>query len=268
MSARHPHRPRKRFGQHFLHDPDVRGRIVAAIQPSPGEHLVEIGPGLGALTRPLLQATGTLDVIEIDRDLIPLLKRELGTLGHLRIHHGDALQFDFNALATRAEKLRVVGNLPYNISTPLIFHLLTQHHITDMHFMLQQEVVERITATPGGKSYGRLSVMVQYHCRAEKLFTVPPDAFNPPPQVHSAIVRLTPWPHPLLQATEPSHFRHLVNQAFSQRRKTLRNALKGLLDHTTIAALGIDPKRRPETVTLEEFVRLADASTELIHRSH
>ncbi len=255
------HRPRKRFGQNFLHDQNVIRGIVAAIHPLVGERLVEIGPGLGALTEPLLAALGEMDVVELDRDLVPRLQVQFATQGTLRIHNTDALKFDFCSLRQKDdEKLRVAGNLPYNISTPLIFHLLDQAPcIRDMHFMLQKEVVQRLAAKPGGGDYGRLSVMVQYRCEVEKLFTVPPGAFNPPPKVDSAIVRLIPYATPSHPANDEKLFARLVSQAFSQRRKTLRNNMKGLLDAATIEALGIDPGCRPETLSLEQFVALANA---------
>ena len=255
------HRPRKRFGQNFLHDQSVIRGIVAAIHPKAGEHVVEIGPGLGALTEPLMDALGTMDVVELDRDLIPHLEQLFAGRGELCIHNTDALKFDFCSLLTEmSDTLRVVGNLPYNISTPLIFHLLSQAHcIRDMHFMLQQEVVDRLAAAPGGGDYGRLSVMVQYHCQVEKLFSVPPEAFNPPPKVHSAIVRLTPYRELPFPAQDEKVLSRVVTQAFSQRRKTLRNTMKKLLDASVIEALGIDPGCRPETLALEQFVALADA---------
>lgn len=255
------HRPRKRFGQNFLHDHGVIRGIVAAIHPLPGERVVEIGPGLGALTEPLLIELGEMDVVELDRDLVPRLAQSLGDTGTLRIHNSDALKFDFcSLLGDEATPLRVVGNLPYNISTPLIFHLLEQSHcIRDMHFMLQKEVVKRLAAAPGGGDYGRLSVMVQYRCRVEKLFTVPPGAFNPPPKVDSAIVRLVPYAEPPYPADDEQLFARVVAQAFAQRRKTLRNNMKKLLDAAAIEALGIDPGCRPETLTLEQFVALANA---------
>ena len=254
------HRPRKRFGQNFLHDQGVIRGIVAAIHPQTGERLAEIGPGLGALTAPLLDALGAIDVVELDRDLIPHLQQQFADAGELRIHNTDALKFDFCSLVAQGESLRVVGNLPYNISTPLIFHLLAQAHcIRDMHFMLQKEVVDRLAAEPGNGDYGRLSVMVQYHCQVERLFTVPPGAFNPPPKVHSAIVRLTPYTEKPVTVKDEANLRRLVAQAFGQRRKTLRNNLKPLLDSATIEALGIDPGRRPETLSLKEFAALADA---------
>ncbi|MEW6646472.1 MAG: 16S rRNA (adenine(1518)-N(6)/adenine(1519)-N(6))-dimethyltransferase RsmA [Pseudomonadota bacterium] len=250
------HRARKRFGQNFLHDRHVIDRIVRAIHPKAGERLVEIGPGLGALTLPLLQAAGRLEVVELDRDLIPKLEQQCAGQGELVIHSADALKFDFCALA-RGGKLRLAGNLPYNISTPLIFHLLEQAHcIDDMHFMLQKEVVERLAAKPDTSDYGRLSVMVQYRCKVEQLFIVPPGAFTPAPKVDSAIVRLEPYAEPPVDV-DAGALERLVAQAFSQRRKTLRNTLKGLLDAAAIEAAGIDPQRRAETLSLEEFAALA-----------
>ena len=250
------HKARKRFGQNFLHDRHVIDRIVRAIHPKAGERLVEIGPGLGALTQPLLQAAGKLDVVELDRDLIPKLEQLCAGQGELVIHSADALKFDFCALAAGG-KLRLAGNLPYNISTPLIFHLLDQAQcIDDMHFMLQKEVVERLAAKPDTSDYGRLSVMVQYRCKVEKLFLVPPGAFTPAPKVDSAIVRLEPHAVPPVDV-DAAALEKLVAQAFSQRRKTLRNTLKGLLDAETIEAAGIDPQRRAETLSLEEFAALA-----------
>ena len=253
------HRPRKRFGQNFLHDPGVIDHIIHVIDPRPDQHFVEIGPGLGALTRPLLRTVGELDVVEIDRDIIPLLRESCSAYGELRIHNQDALKFDFTALATD-QSLRVIGNLPYNISSPLIFHLLTQLAvIRDMHFMLQKEVAERLAAAPGTKRYGRLSVMVQCLCAVELLFTVGPGAFKPAPKVDSAVVRLSPHRQAPIQVDDQKRFAELVNQAFSQRRKTLRNALKGLLTAEQIAALAIDPSRRPETLSLAEYALLSNA---------
>ena len=254
------HKAKKRFGQNFLHDQGVIHGIVAAIRPREGEHLVEIGPGMGAMTEPLLEGCKAMDAIELDRDLLPGLRVQFAVQGGLTLHNADALKFDFCSLAEDERPLRVVGNLPYNISTPLIFRLIEQSHcIQDMHFMLQQEVVNRLAAAPGGGDYGRLSIMVQYHCQVEKLFTVPPEAFDPPPKVHSAIVRLTPYDSPPVPAKDKKLLAQLVTQAFQQRRKTLRNNMKKLLDAETIEALGIDPGRRPETLSLEEFVKLADA---------
>lgn len=259
------HRPRKRFGQNFLQDPGIIQRIIQSAAPGPGQAIVEIGPGLAALTLPLLRAAGSLDVVELDRDLLGPLQAKCAGEGELRIHSADALKFDFCALAPEGKKLRVMGNLPYNISTPLIFHLLEQSHcIQDMHFMLQKEVVERLAAQPGTSEYGRLGVMVQYHCRVEKLFTVPPGAFRPPPKVYSAVVRLTPYQAPPVQVKSVKTLSMVVSQAFSQRRKTLRNTLKQWLTGAEIEALGIDPGRRPETLSLAEFARLADTVADLL----
>jgi len=255
-----PHRARKRFGQHFLHDRGIIDKIVSAIGPRPGDHIVEIGPGLGALTAPLLERHGELDVVELDRDVIPHLEETCLGKGTLRIHNVDALKFDFGSLAEDHD-LRVVGNLPYNISTPLIFHLLEYaERIIDMHFLLQKEVVDRLAAAPGSNDYGRLSVMVQYRCRAESLFRVGPGAFSPPPKVDSAVVRLVPYDTLPFPARDEQRLAELVNQAFSRRRKTLRNGVKGLLDAEGIERVGIDPSIRPERLTVEEFVRLANAS--------
>lgn len=251
-------RPKKRLGQHFLHAPGIIGRIVAAVGARPGEHLVEIGPGRGAITVPLLDSGATLDVIEFDRDLIAGLEALAGTMeGRLRVHHEDALEADLCAIAAGG-KLRVVGNLPYNISTPLLFRLLEQRScIRDMHFMLQKEVVDRMVCAPGSRDYGRLSVMIQYHCEAQRLFTIGPGAFNPPPQVESAFVRLVPRAHPPFpQPVDDDAFALVVRMAFAQRRKTLRNALKGLLDAEDFAAAGVDAGLRAEQLGLEEFARL------------
>jgi 16S rRNA (adenine1518-N6/adenine1519-N6)-dimethyltransferase len=252
------HRPRKRFGQNFLHDPGIIGRIVAAINPHPGESLVEIGPGRGAITLPLLQAAGKLTVIELDRDLIRPLQTHCSEAGELVIHNADALRFDFCSLAD-ATSLRVVGNLPYNISTPLLFHLLDQHRcIQDLHFMLQKEVVDRMAAVPGSRQYGRLSVMLQYRCRVTPLFVIGPGAFNPPPKVDSAFVRLEPYAQPPVSVDDEAVFAVLVRQAFAQRRKTLRNALREMLDADEIKEAGVDPTARAETLSLNAFAALAN----------
>jgi 16S rRNA (adenine1518-N6/adenine1519-N6)-dimethyltransferase len=252
------HQPRKRFGQHFLHDPGVIRRIVAAIGPQPGDRLVEIGPGEGAITFELLRAVGRLDAVELDRDLVEPLRERSRGIGELVVHGADALRFDFCALATGGAKVRLVGNLPYNISTPLLFHLLDQSRcIRDMHFMLQKEVVERMAAGPGGKDYGRLSVMLQARCTVIPLFAIGPGAFRPPPKVDSAIVRLVPLAQPP-DIADQAVFARLVAAAFAQRRKTLRNGLKGLLSAEAIAGLGIDPGARAEQLALDDFVRLAN----------
>ncbi|MGB0714186.1 MAG: 16S rRNA (adenine(1518)-N(6)/adenine(1519)-N(6))-dimethyltransferase RsmA, partial [Gammaproteobacteria bacterium] len=222
------HRARKRFGQNFLHDRSVIERILRAINAQPADNIVEIGPGLGALSAPLLDRLETLHVVELDRDVIPRLRVACHDSAALMVHEADALRFDFRPLADKGP-LRVVGNLPYNISTPLIFHLLDQAPVIhDMHFMLQKEVVDRITASPGNKDYGRLSVMVQYRCKAEKLFTVGPGAFRPAPKVDSAIVRLTPYATPPVEVTDKDVFAQVVARAFNQRRKTLRRTFKSL----------------------------------------
>ena len=252
------HRPRKRFGQNFLHDPAIIGQIVSAVHPAPHDRLLEIGPGQGAITVPLLAATGELSVVELDRDLIGPLQERCADIGKLMVHNADALSFDFCQLVTDAP-LRVIGNLPYNISTPLLFHLLDQHHcIKDMHFMLQKEVVERMAAGPGSRQYGRLSIMLQYRCRVTHLFTIGPEAFDPPPKVESAFVRLEPFHQPPVHVTDEVLFGKVVKQAFSQRRKTLRNTLRELLDATTITTLGIDPSARAETLAIQDFAVLAN----------
>ena len=258
MSVALAHRPRKRFGQHFLRDPSVLERIVAAIRPVPGDHLVEIGPGLGALTRPLLAAVGELDAVELDRDLLEPLRAHCADIGRLRLHHADALKFDFAALRGTGPRLRVVGNLPYNISTPLLFHLLNQaSHLRDLHFMLQQDVVERMAAGPGEEAYGRLSVMLQYRCHVEPLFTVGPEAFRPLPKVRSAVVRLVPRETLPVAVRDERLFAEVVRRAFAQRRKTLRNALRGWLDIAQIEAAGVNPGARPETLDLAAFAALS-----------
>ena len=261
MASRPPmHQARKRFGQNFLRDPGIISRIVRAIAPRRGERLVEIGPGQGALTEPLLEAAeGHLEVIELDRDLIPGLRVQFFNYPDFVIHEGDALKFDFRTLRGTGEPLRVVGNLPYNISTPLIGHLLEAGEaIGDMHFMLQKEVVDRLAAVPGGPDWGRLAVMAQYRCRVEALFTVPPEAFVPRPKVDSAIVRLTPYAELPWPAVDEALLFKVVRQAFAQRRKTLRNNLKGLMESEQLSALGIDPGRRPQTLEIAEFVRIAN----------
>ncbi len=256
------YRARKRFGQNFLQDPVVLQRIATAIDPHPGQRLIEIGPGLGALTRQILPLAEKLAVVELDRDLIPLLQQNCTGLGTLEIHSADALKFDFCTFRQLENKIRLFGNLPYNISTPLLFHLFKQLScIQDMHFMLQKELVERITAAPGSKTYGRLSVMVQFYCQVEMLFIVGPEAFRPAPKVDSAIIRLIPHPEPPVEVTDPAAFSRLVTQAFSQRRKTLRNTLKKMLTAEQISSTGIDPGIRAEQLSLQEFALLANLVT-------
>ncbi|QIB65963.1 16S rRNA (adenine(1518)-N(6)/adenine(1519)-N(6))-dimethyltransferase RsmA [Kineobactrum salinum] len=253
------HSPRKRFGQNFLRDEGIVARIADAIHPQPGEHLVEIGPGQGALTQALIGPELQLDVVELDRDLVTGLLAAFSIHPGFRLHNADALGFDFAGLARDEVPLRIVGNLPYNISTPLIFRLLAfAPVIRDMHFMLQLEVVNRLAASPGNKHWGRLGIMTQYHCEVEQLFEVPPEAFYPPPKVRSAIVRLTPHPHGRWPACDETALRRVVQAAFSQRRKTLRNNLKGILGDEALEALGLDPGARAETLLLEDFIALAN----------
>lgn len=253
------HRPRKRFGQHFLHDASAIRRIMDIIAPTADDIMVEIGPGLGAITQPLLARLGRMQAIELDRDVIPRLVARCAGAGDLTIHQTDALTFDFAGLAANQGTLRVVGNLPYNISTPLIFRLLEcAHAIQDMHFLLQREVVDRIRAAPGSRDYGRLSVMVQYRCRCERLFLVANRAFSPPPKVESALLRLVPYRRPPVAVGDERRFARVVRQAFSQPRKTIKNNLKGLLDVADIKTAGVDPTLRPERLSLAQFAALAD----------
>ncbi|GLS25624.1 16S rRNA (adenine(1518)-N(6)/adenine(1519)-N(6))-dimethyltransferase RsmA [Marinibactrum halimedae] len=253
------HKARKRFGQNFLHDYGVISSIVRAIGPRESDNLVEIGPGKGAITALLLEQCPNLNVIELDRDLVPILLAQFVKYPGFKIHQIDALKFDFASLATTDNPLRVVGNLPYNISTPLIFHLLSFHQrIKDMHFMLQKEVVERLAAQPGDKAYGRLSVMTQYYCDVENLFLVPPECFDPAPKVDSAIVRLTPHTNIPCPTKDIDILHKVVNVAFQQRRKTLRNALKGIVTSEQCEQLGIDASVRPEMLSLRDYVAIAD----------
>lgn len=249
---------RKRFGQHFLHDPAVIRRIIDAVAPKSGERMVELGPGRGALTFGLLERAHTLDAVEIDRDLAQLLRADPRAPGHLRVHVGSMLDTDFSLLRGQGPKLRIVGNLPYNLSTPVLFHLLSQRGaIEDMHFMLQKEVVDRMSASPGGKEYGRLTVMLAVYAEVETLFEVGPGAFRPPPKVRSAVVRLRPSAEPRFAIGSDAALRTLATAAFSHRRKTLRNGLKGLLSLEDIEVCGIDAQLRPEMLSPEQFGRLA-----------
>jgi 16S rRNA (adenine1518-N6/adenine1519-N6)-dimethyltransferase len=255
-----PHHPRKRFGQNFLHDHGVIAKIHLAINAQRGERLLEIGPGQGAITAGLLAAAGALDVIELDRDLIEPLRQRFGTDGALRIHNCDALKFDLRTLVNPGEQLRVIGNLPYNISTPLLFHFLAQADcIADLHLMLQKEVVERIVADPGDKIYGRLSVMVQSRCLATCLFRIGSGAFTPAPKVESAFLRLRPLLSPPYPIDDPLLHARLVAAAFGQRRKTLRNSLSTVVSAEIFAATGIDPSLRAENLDVASYARLANA---------
>lgn len=255
---RHVHK--KRFGQHFLHDAHILQQIVQAIAPRPGDRLVEIGPGDGALTLPLLRALGRMTVIELDRDLIPRLSAAASGVGELEIVNADVLRVDFAKLG-QGTPLRVVGNLPYNISSPILFHCIEHlDAIADMHFMLQREVVERMAAPPGSKVYGRLSVMLQLACRVDPLLGVPPAAFRPPPKVDSAVVRLTPLPPAQRPDVDPDAIARVVRAAFGQRRKTLSNALRDVVSIDQMAAAGVDPGSRAEQLSPRTFVELARAA--------
>ncbi|MYN00588.1 16S rRNA (adenine(1518)-N(6)/adenine(1519)-N(6))-dimethyltransferase RsmA [Pseudoduganella sp. DS3] len=251
------HIARKRFGQNFLHDANVLGNIIAGIDPRPGDTMVEIGPGLAAMTDLLLKSLPHMHVVELDRDLVARLEKRF-TRDQLTIHSGDALKFDFGSIPVPpGQKLRVVGNLPYNISSPLLFHLAEfAPLVQDQVFMLQKEVVERMVAEPGTKAYSRLSVMLQWRYRMDMLFIVPPEAFDPPPKVDSAIVRMVPIEKPL--ACDPARLEAVVQKAFSQRRKVIRNCVAGMFTPEQLEAVGINPGDRPETVPVEAYVALAN----------
>lgn len=251
------HIPRKRFGQNFLTDDTVLYNIIRVIDPQPKDTMVEIGPGLAAMTRLLLEGVEQMHVVELDRDLVERLKKSFDPK-RLIIHSADALQFDFSSIPVPAgSKLRIVGNLPYNISSPLLFHLAEMApHVQDQHFMLQKEVVERMVAEPGSKTYGRLSVMLQWRYHMELMFVVPPTAFDPPPRVDSAIVRMIPLPNPL--PCDQAKLEQVVLKAFSQRRKVIRNCLAGMFTESDLLEAGVDPQARPETIPLEQYVALAN----------
>lgn len=253
------HQPRKRFGQHFLHDQHIIQKIVNAVVPHIDDNLVEIGPGLGALTTHILPLVKTLSVIELDRDVIPELLANCAVISSNKpvVYSADALRFDYRQLVVNEKKLRLVGNLPYNISTPLLFHLLQNADIIqDMHFMLQKEVVDRMAAKPQQASYGRLSVMLQYHCQIQTLFTVKPGAFRPPPKVDSAVVRLIPYSPLPFPVDNYELFSEVVRLAFNQRRKTLRNCLKTLVTVEQWEQLNIDPQQRAEELSVEDYVKI------------
>jgi 16S rRNA (adenine1518-N6/adenine1519-N6)-dimethyltransferase len=251
------HSPRKRFGQNFLRDEGIIETIARAIAADKAHHLIEIGPGEGAITQSLVSSGCRFDAIELDRDLRTRLLASFSTYDNFTLHSADALKFDFASLQQDGQALRVIGNLPYNISTPLLFKLLDYGPlIADMHFMLQLEVVERLAAEPGNKNWGRLGVMAQFQCEVEQLFAVPPEAFFPPPKVQSAIVRLTPRQTPRWAQVDRESLAKVVSQAFSQRRKTLRNNFKNTLTDTQFESAGIDPKARAETLTIDDFVAM------------
>lgn len=250
------HHARKRFGQNFLHDPSVLYRIAQAVRPTPTDHIVEIGPGQGALTDVLIDNSGHYSAIELDRDLIEPLRQQF-TQPHFHLYPADALHFDYATLTPKP--LRMVGNLPYNISAPLLVKWMDYHQdIQDIHVMLQQEMAERITALPGTKDYGRLSVMLQYFCYAELLFTVPPEAFDPIPKVMSMVIRMIPYAQKPYVANDLQKLDQLLRQAFSQRRKTISNTLKPYFTKEQLIEFGIDPQQRPETVTVEQYVKLSN----------
>ncbi|WP_445767878.1 16S rRNA (adenine(1518)-N(6)/adenine(1519)-N(6))-dimethyltransferase RsmA [Rheinheimera sp.] len=252
------HRARKRFGQNFLHDPQVIGRIVKAIAPKPGETLVEIGPGLGALTEPVVAAAGHLTVIELDRDLAQRLREHPQLAEKLTIYQADAMKFDFNSLLQQGQKLKVFGNLPYNVSTPLLFHLFSYaDQIENMHFMLQKEVVQRMTASHGSKAYGRLSVMTQYYCQAMPVVEVGPGAFKPAPKVDSAVVRLIPKAVAQRANVPAEVLNRVCLEAFNQRRKTIRNCFSNIATAEQLESLGLNPTLRPEQLSVEQFTQLA-----------
>lgn len=252
--------PRKRFGQNFLQDQTVIQNIITAIDPKPADLLVEIGPGRGALTFPLLEIADHLQVIELDRDLAAILTQSVEPAEKLTVYSEDALKFDFTRLCQRSDqKMRIIGNLPYNISTPLLFHLLKfAPIIEDMHFMLQKEVVDRLTAHPNSKEYGRLSIMIQYQCEVTYLLTVPPSAFKPQPKVQSAVVQLKPYSTPPFPCKDLALLKSVTTTAFNQRRKTLSNALKPYLKAEDFLTLDLDPKGRAEELSVAEFVRITN----------
>ena len=253
------HQAKKRFGQNFLHNDAVISDIVDAINPEPGENLVEIGPGLGALTEPVIERAKKLSVVELDRDLAERLRHHPFLAPHLTIYETDALSFDFAQLATDEKPLRIFGNLPYNISTPLIFHLLTfKDKVQDMHFMLQKEVVQRMAAGPHCKAYGRLSIMTQYQCQVIPVMEIGPEAFKPAPKVDSAIVRLVPHSDIKNPVKDITALNTVCLAAFNQRRKTIRNGFKNLISVAKLEALNIDANLRPENLTLDDYIMLAN----------
>lgn len=252
------HRARKRFGQNFLHDPQVIGRIVKAIAPKPTDVLVEIGPGLGALTEPVAEAAGHLTVVELDRDLAERLQHHPVLASKLTIHQADAMKFDFTSLVKPGQKLKVFGNLPYNISTPLLFHLFQYaDQIENMHFMLQKEVVQRMTATHGSKAFGRLSIMTQYYCYAMPVVEVGPGAFKPAPKVDSAVVRLLPKAIAERAPVPAEVLNRVCLEAFNQRRKTIRNCFSNFATAEQLEQLGLNPGARPEQLSVEDFIKVA-----------
>ena len=263
LSTGTTHQARKRFGQNFLHDQQVIDRIIREIAPTSTDHLLEIGPGQGALTEQLAESGATVDCVELDRDLVEHLRHQYRDYDNVHIHQHDILKFDLNDLELSDKRVRIIGNLPYNISTAVLFHLVKYHEkIEDMSFMLQLEVVERMSASVGDKDYGRLSLMLQYFCQAQKLFDVSPQAFTPQPKVNSAIVRLTPHKALPITVKDTDCLKVVVRTAFNQRRKTLKNSLKTLISDSELSDLEIDMTLRPEKLTLTDYVKISDAISE------
>ena len=272
MSNGKPHQARKRFGQNFLHDQQVIERIIDAINPSANDHLLEIGPGQGAITDYLAQSGARLDCVELDRDLAAYLEKRFAGKDNVSIHQQDILKFDLASVANAndgentdegEQRLRIIGNLPYNISTPVLFHLLQNHElIKDMVFMLQLEVVQRLGAQPGNKNYGRLGLMVQYFCEVEHLFNVPSAAFTPKPKVSSAIVRLTPHRQRAVEARSVDALQTVIRTAFNQRRKTLKNSLKAIMSSNSLEQVPVSLSERPENLTLADYVVISDILTQ------
>jgi 16S rRNA (adenine1518-N6/adenine1519-N6)-dimethyltransferase len=254
------HQPRKRFGQNFLHDQNAIEKIIDAISPCKEHHIVEIGPGYGALTNPLFKSGAKLDCVEIDQDLAKFIDHKFGNSKNFQVFQEDILKFDLALLSKKEQTLRIVGNLPYNISTPVIFHLLKNHRlIADMIFMLQLEVIQRMSSNVGDKNYGRLSLMAQYYCEVEHLFNVPSSSFTPKPKVVSAIVRLKPHQKFPVKAKDPGCLQNVIRTAFNQRRKTLKNSLKTVVSNSILDKLPIDTNLRPENLTLKDYVTISDA---------
>ncbi|MBL4647646.1 MAG: 16S rRNA (adenine(1518)-N(6)/adenine(1519)-N(6))-dimethyltransferase RsmA [Gammaproteobacteria bacterium] len=250
---------KKRLGQHFLNDSAIIHQIVAAIHPKAQQHVVEIGPGLGALTTRLLPLVTQFDAIELDRGVIPYLQQQVSNYPHFTLHHHDALTFDYASLLKDQQPLRLVGNLPYNIATELLFRLFNyKQHITDMHFMVQKEVAQRLTAQAGNKLYGRLSIMAQMHCQISSLFDISPHAFQPPPKVNSSMIRLTPLCAPPYRIDDAALFDSIIKTAFSQRRKTIRNSLKKIVTIEQLSSVDINPQYRAEQLTIADYVKIYD----------
>ncbi len=255
-----PHYARKRFGQNFLHDENVIRKIVDSISAVEGDHLLEIGPGLGALTKELAKTGATIHCVELDADLAKSLRTEFQEYDSIKIIEGDALKFDLSSIATEKRPLRVIGNLPYNISTPIIFHLLKNSElIRDMTFMLQLEVIQRMISKVGKRNYGRLSLMVQYYCEVEHLFNVPSSAFSPKPKVVSALARLKPHNSTSIRAKDSDCLQTVIRTAFNQRRKTLRNSLRTIIPEALLDRIAINKNLRPQDITLNEYVEISNA---------